>query len=340
MNAPSNIVTRHAGVLALLLVAGCGSAERQSTPETAPMSEGFVETADGTKLYYRKVGDGKQNVILPADLFLHPAFDQLAKGRTLYYYDMRNRGQSDSITADRANSIQQDVADLEALRAHFALDSVDLVGFSYLGLMVAMYTMEHPEHVRRVVQLGPVAIRFGTEYPEGLNALDYYAPMDSAGLAALRQMQADGLPYRDPAAYCEREQAVTRVALVGDPSHVTRLNQNICSMPNEWPTHLSTHFGRQFTSIQNLRLDKAEVARIAQPVLTIHGTWDRNAAYGGGREWAMTIPNARLVTVEHAAHCSWADDPDLVFGAIETFLNGAWPAEAEKVTTLERTVAG
>jgi pimeloyl-ACP methyl ester carboxylesterase len=318
-----------------LAVSGCATQARDAALPP-PVEDGYVTTTDGTRLFYRKVGHGPQPVLLPADLFLHPAFDRLAPGRTLYYYDMRNRGRSDSIGTDRANSIWQDVEDLEELRAHFALDSVDLVGFSYLGMMVVLYAQQHPDHVRRIVQVGPAPIRFDTEYPEGLGPADYYAAIDSAGLAELRQMQADGRAAAHPKEYCEREGAVTRVALVGNPANVSRLNQNLCDMPNEWPVHLASHFDRHFNSVQALTLDKSELALLWKPVLTIHGTLDRNAAYGSGREWAMTLPDARLVTVEGGAHCSWADDPELVFGSIDTFLGGSWPEAAEVVSTLER----
>jgi pimeloyl-ACP methyl ester carboxylesterase len=72
------------------------------------------------------------------------------------------------------------------------------------------------------------------------------------------------------------------------------------------------------------------------PVLIIHGTWDRNAPYAAGREWALTLPNARLITVERAAHQVTADAPDVVLPAIETFVAGRWPERAEKITSLER----
>jgi pimeloyl-ACP methyl ester carboxylesterase len=105
-------------------------------------------------------------------------------------------------------------------------------------------------------------------------------------------------------------------------------------MPNEWPSRLAGHFERHFTSVQELQVSPEAVARVTVPVLTVHGTLDRNSAYGAGREWAMTLPDARLVTVPGAAHCSWADDPDRVFAAVETFLSGSWPETAEKVTQL------
>jgi len=325
-------------VACISVVAACDRkpADRR-TPRTTPtVSEGWVQTADGVRLFYRKVGDGPQAVILPGDLFLHPAFDRLAGGRTLYYYDMRNRGLSDSVGTDKALTIQQDVLDLEAVRSQLGVDSVDVVGFSYLGLMVAMYARDFPQHVRRIVQLGPVAMRFGTEYPEGLGAGDYDAAADSVQLAELRRLEAEGYAASHPKEFCERAGQVTRVGLVGNPANVTRLNADLCEKPNEWPAHLGSHFSRHFQSVQNLAVDPADFQRIAKPVLTVHGRLDRNAAYGGGREWAMTFPNARLVTIEGGAHCMWADEPERVFGAIDTFLAGAWPAGAEHVTTLAR----
>lgn len=51
----------------------------------------------------------------------------------------------------------------------------------------------------------------------------------------------------------------------------------------------------------------------------------------GGRS-TLELPNARLLAVEGAAHQIWVDAPDLVLGAIDTFLRGEWPAGAERVT--------
>ena len=79
-------------------------------------------------------------------------------------------------------------------------------------------------------------------------------------------------------------------------------------------------------------MPREQVTRLQTPVLTIHGTRDRNAVYGAGREWAYLLPNARLLTIEGAAHQSFAEQPDLVRPAITAFLRGDWPEKAEKVT--------
>jgi pimeloyl-ACP methyl ester carboxylesterase len=88
-------------------------------------------------------------------------------------------------------------------------------------------------------------------------------------------------------------------------------------------------------SIQNLHLTAEDLAKVKTPVLTIHGTRDRSAPYGGGREWALLLPNAQLVTVENAGHAPWIEAPEKVFGAMNTFLGGAWPESAEKVKSLD-----
>ena len=76
---------------------------------------------------------------------------------------------------------------------------------------------------------------------------------------------------------------------------------------------------------KRLNISAADYTRAAMPVLIIHGTKDRNAAYSGELEWARSFPNARLLTVDDAAHVPWIEAPELVFRSIKTSLNGSWP---------------
>ena len=54
------------------------------------------------------------------------------------------------------------------------------------------------------------------------------------------------------------------------------------------------------------------------------------APYGSGREWASTLPDARLLTIPGAGHASWLEAPDVIFPAIRAFLRGEWPKAEEK----------
>ena len=247
---------------------------------------------------------------------------------------MRNRGRSSRVEEGRLLTIQKDVEDLEAVRRHFRVDRFVPVGYSYLGLMVVLYAMDHPERVERLVQLGPVPRKFGTEYPAGLLHRDSVPVVDSATTARLDSLERAGWPRQHPREFCEAAQA-RRVRLVGNPAKAARL-MDPCDMPNEWPVNLERHFEHHFGGVQKLDVPAEALARVRMPVLTIHGTWDRNAPYAGGREWAMTLPDARLITVEGAAHQVTADATGVVLSAIDRFVGGAWPEKAEKVTALER----
>jgi pimeloyl-ACP methyl ester carboxylesterase len=176
--------------------------------------------------------------------------------------------------------------------------------------------------------------QFGTEYPASLLYRDSVPVPDSASAARIDSLERAGFDRSHPKEFCQESRLVSQVRLVGDPSKVDRL-QDPCDMSNEWPVNLERHFRLQFGGVQRLRISRDAVARVRVPVLTIHGTHDRNAPYVGGREWALTLPNARLLTIEGAAHEVIADAPEIVLPAIDTFVSGAWPNGAEKVTTLE-----
>lgn len=103
-------------------------------------------------------------------------------------------------------------------------------------------------------------------------------------------------------------------------------------MPNEWPVNLARHFESSFSSVQKLDLAKEKIATVNVPVLTIHGTRDRNAPYGAGREWALVLPNARLLTIKGGAHQTFDEFRDVVVAAVRSFLAGRWPENAEQVT--------
>jgi pimeloyl-ACP methyl ester carboxylesterase len=300
------------------------------------IEEGYISTDDGTRLFYQKTGSGSHVVILPLRLYTFNAFEQLADQYTVIAYDTRGRGRSDPIPDDQKVaklSIQHDVQDVERIRRHFNVQKINLIGYSYLGLMIVVYAMDHPDHVERLVQLGAVPIKFGTHYPDNLVAKD--EPGDPKLLQELRRLRSEeNYHITHPKEYCEKEWTYTRLGLVGNPANVDKVSAKPCEMPNEWPANLVKHFESSLASIQRLDLSKEKLASVKVPVLTIHGTKDRNAPYGGGRDWALTLPNARLLTINGGAHQSFDEFPDIVLPAVRTFLGGNWPERAQQVTSL------
>lgn len=308
-----------------------GAQQRADSTNAASVREGFLTTSDGTRLYYRRLGEGVPTVIVAGDLFTFDGLWSLGRGLDVVFYDMRNRGRSDAVRDTTTLTVQQDVRDLDEVRRYFAAPRVSVVGYSYLGLMVMLYAMQHPDRVERVVQLGPVPLRFGVRYPPGMGTAAPAQLPDSAPLFAARRMQDSGEHLRNPREHCEHSWLVSRYGLIGDARNVQRLGSGLCHLPNEWPTNLARHFRFHFPSVQRLAVPWDSVRAYMSPVLVIHGTADRNAPYGAGREWAQNLPNARLLTIQGAAHRAWADAPERVLSAIGLFLRGRWPEDAESV---------
>ncbi|HEY0159985.1 MAG TPA: alpha/beta fold hydrolase [Thermoanaerobaculia bacterium] len=301
---------------------GSGPGPAVFGPDSVTIEEGDITTTDGVRLRYRKTGRGPV-LVAPFDLLLFDAMKQFADIATVITYDMRNRGRSGR--TDKT-TIEHDVQDLEAVRAHFNAEKFTPVGYSYLGKMVMLYAAAHPERVRRIIQLGPAG-----NTPMKSQVTDHGIPADD--LANWQKLQAEGAEAKTPREYCLAQWNALRYVLVGNPKNAARVQiEPMCALETEWPANVDAHFGRLLPTLDARVLTPEELQKIAVPVLTIHGTKDRNAAYAGGRAWAAQLPDGRLVMLEGAAHAMWLDDPVATFSAMRAFLRGEWPLGSEKVT--------
>jgi len=291
-------------------------------------SEVFVPMFDDVRLFVRTVGDGPRALFIPNGMYMFEDFRYLADRRTLFFYDVRNRGRSETVTnrAKLARGVEQDVDDLETLRRYFAVDRIELMGHSYIGLIVALYAMRHPAHVNRIVQIGPTQPDPMVEYPAHLSNKD--ATLADV-LARLAQMQQEPRPA-DPEEACRKFWDILRLIYVADSRDANKVNWGRCHLENE-RKFMRYYQEDLLPSIRALVLTPEDFAKADMPVLTIHGTKDRSAPYGGGRDWAARLPQGRLLTVHNAAHAPWIEAPSLVFDAIKLFLDGRWPEGAQQL---------
>jgi pimeloyl-ACP methyl ester carboxylesterase len=307
--------------LACFFLAGCGGAKRKQTASLL-IDSGYVATDDGIRLFYRTVGDGPLTVVIPVALYLDPALRPLAAPeRRLVFYDLRARGRSDA--GDRSQvTLDREVADLEAVRRGLGIDTMVLVGWSGLGMELAVYTMRHPKRVSRLVQVTPVAAR---DLPYNEVAFRTRAERtDSAALAALEARHQRGDFGADPAAYCRALWEVTGPANFADPGHMADV-PDACRFPNEYPDSLNLLFEALLGSFDGYDWRDA-VATLRIPRLVIQGAEDA-FSLEGTREWVPPESNACLLVVERAGHFPFLERPDVFFPAVDGFLRGNWPPE-------------
>jgi proline iminopeptidase len=109
-------------------------------------------------LYVREIGDGPPIVVLHGGpdfdhTYLLPELDVLAGSFRLILYDQRGRGRSATGVDPSDVSIGSEVSDLAALRRHFELDHVALLGHSWGCLLAMEFAVRQPELVSRLILL-------------------------------------------------------------------------------------------------------------------------------------------------------------------------------------------
>lgn len=293
--------------------------------------EGWVEADDGLRLYYSIYGNGPQVVVMPGGFYVDEEFCPLADGRTLVFLHQRGRGRSDAVTEQEQAGIAREARDLETVRRHIEADRMILIGWSYVGMVTALYALEHPGRAERLVHLCSLGPHIGT-YSDAIPEVQEKgkARLDPGAVSRLERLHDEGLPDEDPRRFAEEWYRVMLVRQFGDATAIERMRLDFCAFPNEWPD-------RQEASTQLLtpsfmtwderdRLSSLDVA-----MLVVHGTEDL-IPEACARDMAATVPDARLMTVDGSGHFPWLERPDVFFPAMERFLSGEWPEGAEDVT--------
>jgi len=289
------------------------------------MTDGYITTDDGVRLYFECLGAGERLLLIPNGPPLLDQLQPLAATRRVVAFDARNRGRSDRVTdeARLARELDLEVEDIDAVRRHFGADDVDVLGHSYVGLLAILYAMRFPAHVGHVIQIGPAGPDGGAAY--ALERADDIAVRHGV-LERLAAFAAEA--PSDSEERCRRGWDVLRPLYVVDPADGWKLDSFArCSLECERHA-LELVAAHIMPALQALTFRAEDLAAVRCPVLTVHGRRDRSAPYAAGREWARLLPNARLVTVENAGHMPWIESPAEVLGAIETFLTDPKPARA------------
>ena len=187
-------------------------------------AETLVEL-NGVRLYTRHVGNGPSVVVLHGGPGAHhdyllPQYDRLAEGRTLLYSDQRGGGRS-PVPRDVAVGWREHVADLEALRDHWRLERLTLLGYSWGGLLAVLYALEHPDRVARLalVSAAPVTAVWRNEFERR-----FAARMAEPWIARSRaELTALGLAKTDPEKYRRMAFALSVAGYFHDPSRAREM---------------------------------------------------------------------------------------------------------------------
>jgi proline iminopeptidase len=232
-------------------------------------------------------------------------WQRVAAHRLVVLYDQRGTGASKHLRPTARQTMEAQVADLEAVREALKLDQVAVLGDSYGGMIAMAYAAAHPGHVARLI------------------LSDSAAP------------SWQGLVHLLPQVFPDREEQGESEAkkLAGDPDAAARaglvnhMRQMFYSaeMRDAYLAHMGDlgfepAVGRAVQeATANLDLND-KLAGFHFPTLVITGRFDMNVAPLTAWRMAHAIPGAQLVFFEKSGHLPAYEEPEKYQKVLEEFL--------------------
>ena len=265
---------------------------------------------NGVSLFTRTVGAGPEVVVLHGGPgahhdYLRPQFDALATGRTLRYYDQRGGGQS-PVPRDVPVDWETHVEDLEALRIHWGLETLTILGYSWGGLLALLYAVRFPAHVARLALVSPAAVTHaGRETFERRFAERMRAP---AIVEARRALHASDLRERDPDAYRQRTFELAVAAYFRDPTAARDLSPFRVTARTQ---------DAVWTSLADYDL-RDQLRSLDVPALVLHGEHDPIPI--GTAEQTAAALGARFERFADSGHVPYVEEFDRFVAVLDEFL--------------------
>jgi pimeloyl-ACP methyl ester carboxylesterase len=282
--------------------------------DDAPMPS--FESYDGTTLAYHVRGDGPTLVCLPGGPGRATSYlgdlGGLDKVRTLVMLDSRGTGDSQVPADESSYRVDRLVEDVEALRKHLGLRTLDLLAHSAGSNVATLYAAAYPSRLSTLTLVTGM-LRVAGLTPTGVEeslAKRSSEPWYAAAMDADAQLDA----LDDDA----------------DPNLVKELEERTKPFGyGRWDAAAKAHAdaeSEQFSEAARSGFwngydkDPAGLAKrleqVAAPVLVIVGGVDIVPDHAASEAGAALFPTSRLVTIPGGGHFPWLDDPEAFVAAV------------------------
>lgn len=286
-----------------------------ANPAPLPAEQGATFEAGGVKIWYEIRGGGPGTPLVVANggpgfdhTYLHcsDCWDRLAKGRKVVFYDQRGNGRSGELKDGQSCTLADQIADLEALRAHLDLDKIDLLGHSWGGYLAMAYAARHPDRLAHLLIVDSAAPKI----------------QDTAFL----------FKYIYPETQA-REDALAFAVELGDPEAIAADLSEYMSMLFYTKEAREAFVARSSSFVYRQKVNKAvwgdlqrfdlnpELPKFRSPTLVVTGRYDFNVAPSVA--WAIhrAIPGSELAVFEKSGHLPFCEESEAFVSRVEAFLS-------------------
>jgi proline iminopeptidase len=290
-------------------------------PIPPPDASGFTTTTD-VPLYWCRYGvPGARRLFVlhggpGADhRYLLPQMLDLARDHELVFYDQRGGGQS---RTDDATPVtwQAHVADLGAVATELGATPLELVGYSWGGLLSLLYAANTPArrpHPATLTLINPAPI---TRAHRAEFEAEFARRQQGETIQRLRaELAASGLRESDPAAYRQRGFELSVAGYFADPHRARDLT----------PFRVVGKIQQSvWQSLGDFDLRPA-LGRIHTPALVVHGRHDP-IPLASSQSLAEALA-ARLVVLDDSGHVPYVEQAPSLFDAVRQFLTDNRPGD-------------
>jgi proline iminopeptidase len=297
--------------LALALLAAVPVAH--ATP-AAPSGPGARFTAGGTTIWYEVRGSAAGRPLVMVNggpgfdhtyVLCSDAWDKLARGRRVVFYDQRGTGRSAPLRQGQSCTLADQVADLEALRARLGAAQIDLLGHSWGGYLVMAYAVKHPEHVAHLI----IADSAAPKWTDTDFIFKYIFPETVESQARLDFAEALG----DTAAAGRSMHEYLGMLFVSTEKR------------DEFLSHARSYqYTRAVNEALNADLGKLdmtpELSTLHMPTLVLCGRYDINVAPSTAWRIHNAIANSRWEVFERSGHLPYFEEPEKFVRVVEDFV--------------------
>ncbi len=312
-------------------------------PLKPPSQEGiephFWKVSEDILLYYFQSGKGRPVLVVHGGPGFPPSeawegLERLTDNHIFYYYHQRGCGKSTRPvdTFDSSNYLQNmvdlnkilgistQIADIERIRRILKQEKIILIGHSYGGFLAALYAVEFPEYVEKMVLIAPAGVlKMPIEEGRGLDALKKYLSEEEK--SEFDDFLARYFDYGQ--IFSKNEQdlvALNHGYLQFYEAAYKKIGLIIPDQAGQKPADIGGWMVHAMYFSLGLKYDlRDELKKINAPVLVIHGEKDMMPSKVS-QEYVDLFPEGKLSIVPGAAHFPFLEKPDRFATLVGDFL--------------------